>query len=310
MSQACVPAYLASQVKACNVVKAVVPLDFPEQLNSFNMLVKKEDRLTNNKAGLNKLTRNTMKHLTYAVWRNNHDKLMLKLHDPVDVLRLMIAEQPKTTMWCSSLGVYSVDGGRASSAKDSVTITDRMFRVLALGRFVCSSFVPAVVRADVPFPNNLVCGNVSKTEILTERRAGRRRRSVRLGRAHECALSMLANAGSRCGVAHPAWPGATAVRSTLEDVLDHQQPYEHAEIGEAGCVGFDDGSPLRPVEEELLEVGQRGELHAGDAVEVGAARQQVVIEHALPVVPHADVVTDGQRSVHVAPVPVVAAAVE
>lgn len=75
----------------------------------------------------------------------------------------MIAEQPKTTMWCSSLGVYSVGSGRVSSGKDSVTITDRMFRLLALGRLVCSSFVPAGARADAPFPDNLVCGNVSKT---------------------------------------------------------------------------------------------------------------------------------------------------
>jgi hypothetical protein len=162
MELACVPAYLASQVKACNVVKAVVPLDFPQQINSYNMLVKKEDRLTDNKAGLSKLTRNSMKELTYAVWRNECSKLMAKLGDSADLTRLLIAAQPKTTMWCSSLCVYSVDTGRASASKNRrVVISDRAFRVLALNRLVCSSFVPAAC-ADLPFPDGMVCGNVSK----------------------------------------------------------------------------------------------------------------------------------------------------
>jgi hypothetical protein len=68
MELACVPAYLASQVKACNVVKAVTPLDFPQQIKTYNMLVKKGDRLTNTKAGLRKLTQNSMRELSYAMW--------------------------------------------------------------------------------------------------------------------------------------------------------------------------------------------------------------------------------------------------
>ncbi len=160
MEQACIPTYLASQVKTCNVVKAVMPLDFPQQLISYNLLVKKEDRLTNTKAGLAKLTQKTMRELTFAIWHKTRDDLQGQLYDPTDVLRLMIAAKPKTTMWCSSLCSYSVDSGHAST-RDRVAIDDRMFRVLALNRLVCSSFVPAA-RAGSPFPDNLVCGNVSK----------------------------------------------------------------------------------------------------------------------------------------------------
>ena len=160
MQDACVPAYLVSQVKACNVVKAVVPLDFPEQINSYNLLVKKEDRLTNNKAGLKKLTCSSMKELTYALWFYKRDKLLQGVCNPLDVLRLLIAEVPKTTMWSSSLCMYSVDSGRAS-ARDRVKINNHMYRVLALSRLVRSTFVPAAC-AGSPFPADLVCGNVSK----------------------------------------------------------------------------------------------------------------------------------------------------
>ena len=161
MELACIPAYLASQVKACNVVKAVMPLDFPQQINSYNLLVKKEDRLTNTKAGLAKLTQKSMRELTFAMWHKKRDELQGQLHDPNDVLRLQIAGKPKTTMWCSSLCSYSLSTGRASSPKDRVAIDDRMFRVLGLNRLVRTSFVPAA-RADEPFPDDIVCGNVSK----------------------------------------------------------------------------------------------------------------------------------------------------
>ncbi len=76
----------------------------------------------------------------------------------------MIAGKPKTSAWMSSLGMYSVDGGRRKIGKDRVLITNPLFRVLALGRLVScgrSNFLPAV-RADTPFPDELVCGNVSQ----------------------------------------------------------------------------------------------------------------------------------------------------
>lgn len=163
MELACIPAYLASQVKARNVANVANPSDLFTQITSYNKLVDEKDKVTSNSAGKAKLASNSMRDLTFAIWKRSSARLSADL-SPQDKMRLLIAAKPKTSSWMTSLGSYSAV--TRSGTKARCPITDPLFGTLFRNRLITGggcNFMPPD-QALLPFPK-VLCHNSNTAEV-------------------------------------------------------------------------------------------------------------------------------------------------